>query len=132
MLKTLSFSVAVLLGLCSFTEAEDKILTVNVTRVQNMDLMRPEVRYNNRLTSSKIKIPSDCKNFRFFPSNHCIIPIVNISKSSLPIDINLQALNGGMAYLGPVYMGETQKANVVYDTGSSWLTVTSTECVSSC
>ena len=41
---------------------------------------------------------------------------------SLPI--NLRSING-LSYLGYVYMGKTQKAEVVYDTGSGWLTVTS-------
>jgi Eukaryotic aspartyl protease len=37
-----------------------------------------------------------------------------------------------MAYLGDIYLGETQKASVIYDTGSGWLTVSSAECDSTC
>jgi len=34
--------------------------------------------------------------------------------------------------VGDLYMGQVQKATVVYDTGSSYLTVTSTECDATC
>ena len=48
---------------------------------------------------------------------------------SLPI--NLRSLNG-KSYLGNVYISKTQKAEVLFDTGSGWLVVTSDKCDSTC
>jgi Eukaryotic aspartyl protease len=48
---------------------------------------------------------------------------------SIPIDLNSRF---GMAYSGPIFVGLTQPANVIYDTGSAWLSVTSAKCDSTC
>ena len=48
------------------------------------------------------------------------------------IDVSLLTQKGGMSYVGQLYMGESQRATVVYDTGSSYLTVTSAECDTTC
>ena len=40
------------------------------------------------------------------------------------------SLRTGFKYMGPIYLGSSNiQANVTFDTGSSWLTVTSTLCV---
>ncbi len=51
--------------------------------------------------------------------------------STPPIPVDL-ITRDGLAYSGPVYLGGTQYGNVVYDTGSGWLTVTSANCDSTC
>ncbi len=45
------------------------------------------------------------------------------------IDLNSRF---GMAYSGPIFIDLRQEANVIYDTGSAWLTVNTYDCDYTC
>jgi hypothetical protein len=52
----------------------------------------------------------------------------------LPGDVRIkQKNNSNLEYVGPLYMGSLrEKVAVVYDTGSSWLTIADELCDKSC
>jgi hypothetical protein len=55
-----------------------------------------------------------------------IIPINLLLESDPTIDLTN---TDDLTYTGPIYLGTNQVAGtVIYDTGSGWLTITSSEC----
>jgi hypothetical protein len=46
------------------------------------------------------------------------------------IDVNMRSLQNGIAYQGPLFFGNpsTMEADLVYDTGSGYLTVSHVNC----
>lgn len=75
-----------------------------------MDVISPLNKFGLNLTSSEEEMPKK-QNLK--------------GGMAIPIDLNSRF---GMAYSGPIYIDRRQQANVIYDTGSAWLTVTSNEC----
>lgn len=97
--------------LCS----SSKKITVDLNRVQRKDSISLNEKYGFNAQSSREPM-SEKHNLK--------------QTRVIPIDLNSRLR---MAYSGPVFLGDSQKiANVIYDTGSDWLTVTSTQCDSTC